>query len=252
MKKIIAGNWKMNLDYKNSLLLADKISQILKIKKSRNEVIIFPDFSSLFSVSQIIKNTQIKLGSQDVAPQKLGAYTGEVSLEGLKQLNCKYIIIGHSERRQYFSDDNLVADKLFNIIKNSKITPILCIGESLKQKNKKETYKVLHQQLSTAFSKLKSKDIENREIIIAYEPVWAIGTGRVAEVNDLVLAHRKIKEIFWKIFNNKKIKEAKVLYGGSVNIKNFLNFQNLKEVDGLLIGGASLKVGDFLDIAYNF
>lgn len=252
MKKIIAGNWKMNLDYKNSLLLADKLGKILNIKKSRNEVIIFPDFSSLFLVSRIIKDSQIKFGSQDVAQKTLGAYTGEVSLESLKQLGCKYIIIGHSERRQYFFDDNLVADKLFNIIKNSKITPILCIGESLSERNKKETYKVLRKQLLSAFSKLKVKDIENRNIVIAYEPVWAIGTGLVAEVNDVVLVHKKIKEIFSKMFVGKKIRETKVLYGGSVNVENFLNFQNAKEVDGLLIGGASLKAGDFLDIAYNF
>lgn len=251
-KKIIAGNWKMNLDYKNSLLLADKLSKILNIKKSRNEVIIFPDFSSLFLVSRIIKDSQIKFGSQDVAQKTLGAYTGEVSLESLKQLGCKYVIIGHSERRQYFFDDNLVADKLFNVIKNSKITPILCIGESLTQRKKGETFKVLEKQLKEAFANLKSKDIENKKIIIAYEPVWAIGTGLVAEVEDIIQAHKEIKKIFFEIFSNKKIKEVKVLYGGSVNVDNFLNLQNLKEVDGLLIGGASLKAGDFLDIAYNF
>lgn len=251
-KKIIAGNWKMNLDYKNSLLLADKLSKILNIKKSRNEVVVFPDFSSLFLVSRIIKDSQIKFGSQDVAHKSLGAYTGEVSLESLKQLNCKYILIGHSERRQYFADTVLVADKLFNVIKNSKINPILCIGENLTERKKGITYKILDKQLEEAFSKLKPKDLENRNIIVAYEPVWAIGTGLVAETKDIILAHKKIKEKFSKMFSGKKIKEVKVLYGGSVNVDNFLNLQNLKEVDGLLIGGASLKAGDFLDIAYNF
>ena len=251
-KKIIAGNWKMNLDIKKSLVLADRLSKILSIKKSKNEVIIFPDFSSLFLVSRIIKDSQIKFGSQDVAHKALGAYTGEVSLESLKQLNCKYIIIGHSERRQYFGDDNLVSDKLFNIIKNSKITPILCIGESLEERKKGKTYEVLSKQLNLAFSKLKISDLKNRNIIIAYEPIWAIGTGLVAEVDDIIKAHKKIKANFSKMFKNDKIKEVKVLYGGSVNVENFLNLQNLKEVDGLLIGGASLKAGDFLDIAYNF
>jgi len=203
-KKIIAGNWKMNLDYKNSLLLADKLSKILNIKKSRNEVVVFPDFSSLFLVSRIIKDSQIKFGSQDVAHKSLGAYTGEVSLESLKQLNCKYILIGHSERRQYFADTVLVADKLFNVIKNSKINPILCIGENLTERKNGITYKILDKQLEEAFSKLKPKDLENRNIIVAYEPVWAIGTGLVAETKDIVLAHKKIKEKFSKMFFGKK------------------------------------------------
>jgi len=252
MKKIIAGNWKMNLDCKDSLILADKLNKILNIKKSRNEVIIFPDFSSLFLVSQIIKDGQIKFGSQNVAHKSLGAYTGEVSLESLKQLSCKYVLIGHSERRQYFADNDLVADKLFNVLKNSKIKPILCIGESLAQRKKGETFKILEKQLKEAFSKLKIRDLENKNIIIAYEPIWAIGTGLVAEVEDIVKAHKKIKEIFSKMFRKSSIKPAKVLYGGSVNVDNFLNLQKLPEVDGLLIGGASLKAGDFLDIAYNF
>jgi triosephosphate isomerase len=252
MKKIIAGNWKMNLDCKNSLILADKLNKILNIKKSRNEVIIFPDFSSLFLVSQIIKDGQIKFGSQNVAHKSLGAYTGEVSLESLKQLSCKYVLIGHSERRRYFADNDLVTDKLFNVLKNSKIKPILCIGESLAQRKKGETFKILEKQLKEAFSKLKIRDLENKNIIIAYEPIWAIGTGLVAEVEDIVKAHKKIKEIFSKMFRKSSIKPAKVLYGGSVNVDNFLNLQKLPEVDGLLIGGASLKAGDFLDIAYNF
>ncbi|PKM91720.1 triose-phosphate isomerase [Candidatus Falkowbacteria bacterium HGW-Falkowbacteria-1] len=251
-KKIIAGNWKMNLDYKNSLILAEKISKILAFKKSRNEIIIFPDFSSLLSISQIVKKSQINIGAQDVAAFPLGAYTGEISTETLKQINCKYILIGHSERRQYFGDNNFVADKLENVIKNSKITPILCIGESLVERKKGETFKVLSKQLSDAFSKIKLENIVNRKIIIAYEPVWAIGTGLVAEVNDIILAHREIKKCFSKMFKGDKVREVQVLYGGSVNVNNFLDLENLKEVDGLLIGGASLKAGDFLDIAFNF
>lgn len=252
MKKIIAGNWKMNLNHKNSLVLAEKVSKILAFKKSRNEIVIFPDFTSLLPVSQAVEKSQIKIGAQDVAAFSPGAYTGEVSVETLKQIKCKYILIGHSERRQYFYDNNFIADKLENTIKNSNISPILCIGESLEEKKEGSTFKVLRRQIKEAFSKINIGDIENKKIVIAYEPIWAIGTGLVAEVDDIILAHREIKKYFSKIFDSAKIKEPKVLYGGSVNVNNFLDLENFKEVDGLLIGGASLKAGDFLDIAFNF
>lgn len=248
-KKIIIGNWKMNLNYKDSIILSKKIVHSLKGKRIKNEVVVLPDFSALSSISQIIKKPLV-LGSQDVAGNNLGAYTGEVSLESLKQLNCSYILIGHSERRQYFFDDELVADKMKNVLENSGITPVLCIGETLGQKRSGKTLLILEKQIKTAFSKIEK--LSNKRIIIAYEPVWAIGTGRIITVADAIAIHKKIKSLVEKICHNNLPKELGIVYGGSVNINNFSNFKNCPDISGLLIGGASLKASDFLNIVNNF
>lgn len=248
-KKIIIGNWKMNLNYKDSIILSKKIVHSLKGKRIKNEVVVLPDFSALSSISQIIKKPLV-LGSQDVAGNNLGAYTGEVSLESLKQLNCSYILIGHSERRQYFFDDELVADKMKNVLENSGINPILCIGETLGQKRSGKTLLILEKQIKTAFSKIEK--LSNKRIIIAYEPVWAIGTGRIITVADAIAIHKKIKSLVEKICRNNLPKELGIVYGGSVNINNFSSFKNCPDISGLLIGGTSLKASDFLNIVNNF
>jgi triosephosphate isomerase (TIM) len=251
-KKIIAANWKINLDYNQSISLAKKISDILNIKNSKNEVIIFPDFTSLSPISEIVKDSQVKLGSQDISPFSPGPYTGEVDIKNIKQISCKYALVGHSERRQYFNDDKMISDKINNIIKVKGVTPVLCIGENLEEKKAGETKKIIKKQLKEAFSKIKESDIENKKIVIAYEPIWAIGSGVVARPSDLVKIHRDIKNIFKTMFSSDKVLEPKVLYGGSVSADNFVDFHDLKDIDGFLIGGASLKAGSFLDIAYNF
>jgi len=249
-KKIIIGNWKMNLDYKSSVSLSKKINLAFKSKKQKNKVVLLPDFSSLFEVGQNIKKSSIKLGAQDVALYNLGAYTGEVSLESLKQLKCEYVLIGHSERRKYFKDDDLVADKMKNVLENSAITPILCIGETLSQRRSGKTLTVLEKQLKTALSK--TKNISGKKIIIAYEPIWAIGTGRVIIVAEAISIHKKIRALMEKICYNNLPKELGIIYGGSINMKNFEDFKNCSDISGLLIGGASLKAGDFINIADNF
>ncbi len=248
-QKIIIGNWKMSLDYKKSLILAKKIiSNSSKISK-KNEVLLLPDFLSIGDVSKVL-NKKILLGSQDVSPFSLGAYTGEVSLESLKQISCSYILVGHSERRQFFNDDLMIADKINNIFKNSSITPILCIGETLEQKKNGLTLSVIEDQLKKAFSK--SKNISSKKIIIAYEPIWAIGSGRIVLIDDLQAVIKQIEKVLSKIFKNKKNLEYKIVYGGSVNLKNFQQFKNVPGVSGLLIGGASLNASDFIKIVNNF
>ena len=248
-KKIIVGNWKMNLNYRDSVALGKKVSNGLQGKRIKTEAVVMPDFSSLASVAQINKKP-LMLGAQDVAQNKLGAYTGEVSLESLKQLNCSYILIGHSERRQYFFDDEMIADKMKNVLENSDITPILCIGESLGQKRSGKTMAVLERQMKTAFSKVGK--LSGKRIIIAYEPIWAIGTGRIIIVAEAIAIHKKIKSLMEKICRNNLPKEFGILYGGSINLKNFSNFKDCPDISGLLIGGSSLKAGDFLKIVNNF
>lgn len=249
-KKIVIGNWKMNLNYKDSIALAKKINSGLKGKKFFNEVIILPDFSSLSDVKKNIKNKNIFCGAQDVSPFPLGSYTGEVSLESLKQLSCSYVLIGHSERRQKFFDDTLVASKMKNVLENSDIVPILCVGETLIEKNSGNAWKIISSQIKEAFSQVKT--LRGKKIIIAYEPVWAIGTGKIVEVSDAVDIHKKIRLFVKENFSKNAPSELGVIYGGSVDLQKYQNFCKLEDVSGFLVGGASLKASDFTKIAINF
>ncbi len=243
-KKIIIANWKMNLDLKSALTLSRSLSRSLAKIKTQHQVVVLPDFLAL---PEVIKNldSRIYYGAQDVAPFPLGAYTGEVPLESLKQVKAQFVLIGHSERRQYFSDDSLVADKLKNVLENSNIVPILAIGETWEQRKKGETIKIIKQQLQTAFSKLDK--IDSARIIIAYEPVWAIGSGLTVKPLEAVEAFQAIKKVL-----QAKSWRFKIVYGGSVNLNNYLDFKNLTDLDGFLIGGARLKPLDFVNIIKNF
>lgn len=247
---IIIGNWKMNLDYKSSLSLAKKISLGRSQKDIKNDVVLLPDFLSLAELSLKNKNKNIFYGAQDISPFSFGPYTGEVSLENLEKLGCKYILVGHNERRQYFSEDKIIALKMENIIKNSKLIPILCVGENLKQRKNGQTVVVIKKQLQEAFSKIKS--LSGKKIIIAYEPIWAIGTGKNISSEEVIVVHKKIKEIIVAMFKNNLPREFGVVYGGSVNVNNFKNFKGFEDISGLLIGSSSLRAKDFLKIANNF
>jgi len=248
-KKIIIGNWKMNLDFKSSISLTKKISQNFSKIKTSHEVVVLPDFLSLSGVSKNL-NKKIFYGSQDVSPFSRGAYTGEVSLEALSQIGCKFVLIGHSERRQYFSDDDIISYKMKNVLENSKITPILCVGETWDQKKSNQTLKVINQQIKAALAKIKT--LKNKNLIIAYEPVWAIGSGKIVSVEEAVLVHQEIKKIINKMFKDKLPLELRVIYGGSVNLNNFIEFKNQLDISGFLIGGASLKASDFVKIINKF
>lgn len=247
MKKTIIANWKMELTLKQSVSLAKKM--VTKFKGfSANNVVICPGFVSLEEVSNTLKKTNISLGAQDVAGEEKGAYTGEVSINSLKQVKCKYVIIGHSERRKYFSDDKFVNDKTKEVLSNSNMIPIVCIGESLKERKAGKTNSLLAKQLKKAFKGIKIK--KNQKIIVAYEPVWAIGTGKVIKTEDIVKANKKIRDILLKIFSKIIVdNNIDIVYGGSVNEKNAKDFSNLENLDGFLVGGASLNHNKFFTIA---
>jgi triosephosphate isomerase (TIM) len=249
-RKIIAGNWKMNLDYKQSVSLARSIYKKLEKVKLKNDVLLFPDFLSFSELSENFKRKNLFYGVQDVSPFKLGSYTGEVALESLKKLNCSYILVGHSERRKYFDDDSLLPAKIENILSNSNIDLILCIGEKEKERREGKTLEALEKQLRNAFFKMKS--LKGKRLIIAYEPVWAIGSGKIPDPSDVVTVHEGIVNIISKIFKVNKPKELGILYGGSVNTDNFQEFKNIGNVSGLLIGGTSLIADDFVKIVDNF
>ncbi len=249
-KKIVIGNWKMNLNYKDSIALAKNVQKKLKGKKVKNDVVILPDFSSLAEIKKNIKNKNIFVGAQDVSPFTLGAYTGEVAVDSLKQLSCSYVLIGHSERRQKFFDNSLVSLKMKNVLENSDIIPILCVGETLSEKEAGKTWAVISSQLNEAFSQVKS--LKGKKLLIAYEPVWAIGTGKIVELSDALEVHKKIRQFVKDFFLKNSPSELGILYGGSVDLKKYQSFCNLEDVSGLLIGGASLKATDFSQIALNF
>ena len=243
MKPIVAANWKMNFTIDESLNLIDEI-----IKRSPSveaKIIFFPNYISLQSVKQKLVDTAYMVGSQNVHHNENGAFTGEVSASMLSILDLDYVIIGHSERRQYFNEsDNQVNQKIKRAL-DVNIKPVVCIGETIDERKSGKTTEVLNRQLNKAFEEIDV--LSANKIIVAYEPVWAIGTGVSADENQVLEAHALIKQTLVSIFSE----NIPILYGGSVNASNAFELINLNNVDGFLIGGASLKSESFCQIIEN-
>ena len=242
---LIVGNWKMNLLASESKELAREIREFSeKIEGVR--VVLAPSFTSLYCVRQILLGSKVSLGSQNFYYQEKGAYTGEVSSDMIKEAGCEYAIVGHSERRQEFGEtDELINNKVICAVEKD-LSIILCVGESQEQRNAGKTFEVIQTQVNKALAGVK-KDHLSR-VIIAYEPIWAIGTGINASVNQVAEVHSFIRKIVKKISSGNEIVPIRILYGGSVTSKNCTEFLNHHEVDGALIGGASLNIDSFCDI----
>ena len=235
--KLIVANWKMNFHYKNAFNFCKKI--LLKKKLIKNKFIIFPPTTLILQLSSKFKG--ITFGAQDCHYEKLGAYTGDISALMLKDINCKHVIIGHSERRKYYFEDHIILKRKIESVINAGLIPIYCIGEDINIKRKDKTKNhLLRQLLNTLPKKNKNK------IIIAYEPIWSIGTGNTPTVNEIEDVNLYIKKIITKI--NLSYEKTSILYGGSVNKHNSLVFLDNKNIDGLLIGGASLNLNTFSSI----
>jgi triosephosphate isomerase len=243
MNKIIIANWKMNLSLKESLELANKVVKI----KSENDIIICPDFLALSLIGARLKKTKkiyknIYLGAQNCAAFSHGSYTGEVATSNILESGAKYVIIGHSERREYQKEDNeMINDKLKEALKIG-LKVILCVGENSINKKNKKTKTILRSQVKGALKGVNKKNLEN--ISIAYEPIWAIGSGKIPEGEEVDEISAYIKNL---VYNNFK-KKIKVFYGGSVKTSNANNFLKHNNIDGLLIGGASLNYQEFSKI----
>jgi triosephosphate isomerase len=235
MKTIIIGNWKMNLDDKESLKLARGLSKG-KISGSV-QVVVCPGFLSLSKVSDILKKSRIKLGAQDCSLYDPGAHTGETAASHIKNSGAAYVILGHSERRASGETDAVIGAKAAEAI-SAGLVPVICVGESESENKAKRTKSVLKRQLS-ALSGLAAK-----QIIVAYEPVWAIGSGRTPMPEEIASIHEYIKETVRDLTGM----EVAVIYGGSVSESNAASFLSKPGVSGLLVGGASLKAKSFLDI----
>lgn len=242
----IIANWKMELDFKESLTLTKKILQGLKKNRKNDniETILCPSFTDLEEVGKILKKSKVELGAQDMFWKEEGAFTGEVSAKVLKELGVKYVIIGHSERRKLGEKDKEVRKKVEMALKAS-ITPIVCIGETLEERENGLREEVLFRQTRAIFKNLK---LGNKKIILAYEPVWAIGTGHAAKPKDSCEAEELIQKILDEYIPEKKQKQITIIYGGSITSKNISGFIEKGKMLGGLVGGSSLNAKNFLSI----
>ncbi len=245
--KLIAGNWKMNLTPSKT---KEYISRFLPLVEdiSDREILLCPPFTSLCVAHELLKESKVKLGAQNCHYEQKGAYTGEISLDMLKDLDVSYAIIGHSERRWIFGESDELINKKLTACLQGNIRPVLCVGERLEEREAGLTFKVVETQVRLALSGIEHY---TDSIDIAYEPVWAIGTGNPATPEDAQLVHAFIKDLLHQI-NPQHAGKTRVLYGGSVNPKNAGDFMKMKDVDGLLVGGASLDPESFAQIVKSF
>ena len=246
-KKLVAGNWKMNKTYQDSKKLIKSIGNNLdEDTLSKIDVVICPPFTSLSRARKLTNKSKINIGAQNMYYENDGAYTGEISASMLKALGCKYVILGHSERRQYFSETDFTINlKLKNAIENELIS-IVCVGESLEQRENKIQNQIVKGQLTNCLTAIDDKDFD--KIVIAYEPVWAIGTGKTATPEQANQMHIFIRETIEKLYNQDVSIKIRILYGGSVNESNSKELFTQSDIDGGLIGGASLKPESFIKI----
>ena len=244
-KKFIAGNWKMNKTSAEAAVILQEI--VTEVGKQADvDVVVCPPFTSLETAAKVLDGSTVKLGAQNLHPEKGGAYTGEISAEMLRSLFVNYVIIGHSERRTYFGDtDAFVNLKVLAALKN-QLKPILCVGETLGEREGGRTLKVVQTQFEAGLEGV-SKELATN-IVIAYEPVWAIGTGKVATTEQAQEVHAFIRTLLVKLFGDAVAQKVRILYGGSMKPSNAPELLAQKDIDGGLIGGASLESRSFVEL----
>jgi len=246
-KFIIAGNWKMYKTIGEAIELANGLKrELFELESEAIDIVLCPTFTALSEVSEVIANSNIKLGGQDLYWQEEGAFTGEISPVMLKDAGCQYVIIGHSERRQFFAESNESVNNKIKAALKHGLTPIVCVGESLKEREAGATFKVLDDHIQNGLKGL--SDEEALKLVIAYEPVWAIGTGKTATPEQAQEAHKYIRDLLAKMYNKDVALEVRIQYGGSVKPENTSELMQQPDVDGALVGGASLKVDSFSQI----
>ena len=246
MRPLVVGNWKMNGTLRESAMLAGAIVKGLRSTVDKVQVVLAPPYTALNQVYQVIRRTAIELAGQNCHWEAKGAFTGEVSPTMLRDAGCHYVIVGHSERRHIFQESNRdVALKVLRALE-SQLRVILCVGETLEERDKGLTASVISRQIRLALNGVGKSDIGNVEI--AYEPVWAIGTGRNASPEQITRVHERIRRLLVTSFGHKFGKRVRILYGGSVNPENAAALAAAPEVNGLLVGGASLKAASFLSV----
>ncbi len=239
---IMAGNWKMHKNVQEAKTLASDIGQ--KVAKVENvEVVLCPPFTALATVAEVIKGSAISLGAQNCHYEAQGAFTGEVSPNFLLDFGCKYVIIAHSERRQYFGEDDALINRKLKAVRASGLVPIFCVGETLDQRDKGLMFDVLRRQVTAGLEGIQLDD--PARFVVAYEPVWAIGTGKVATPAQAQESHRYIRDLLAGLWGSDAAEAVRIQYGGSVKPDNARELMACPDIDGALVGGASLEAGAF-------
>jgi triosephosphate isomerase len=245
-KTVIAGNWKMNNDLKESEKLIVELKNLLQNEKPNCDVIVCPPFTSLSEASKLAKGTMIKLGAQNMHFEDNGAFTGEVSAAMLKSVGCEFVILGHSERRHIFGETDEVINKKIKKALAAGLKPIFCIGELLEERENGTTNDVVKRQVLKGLDGISAEDMKN--IIVAYEPVWAIGTGKTASPVQAQEVHEFIRDLIEIDYSLEVANDLVIQYGGSVKPDNAKELLSQKDIDGALVGGACLKADSFLGI----
>jgi len=245
--QLISGNWKM---YKTgeeaaqtAKRLVELISDVIDV-----DIMIAPAFTALSAVYSVVAGTRVALGAQNLFWENEGAYTGEISGPMIKSMGCSHVIIGHSERRQYFGETDETVNKKIRAAVSSDLVPVFCVGETEKQRDAEETFSVLDKQLRSGLKGLSLND--PGALIIAYEPVWAIGTGKTASKNQAQEVHRFLRDLIEKLYGEKFSGAVRILYGGSVKPANIKELMAMPDIDGALVGGASLDAETFSQIIH--
>ena len=243
-KKIIAGNWKMNYCVNKA---EDFVSEIKDaINTDEVDVVICPNFVALDRLSDLLEGTNIKLGAQNVHTEDKGAYTGETSVNMLAAVGVEYCIVGHSERRQYFAETNEIVNKKAKKLLEKDINPIVCVGETLEEREANTMFDVVEKQVRESLEGIEEAQMK-RNVVIAYEPIWAIGTGKTATAEQANEMCKFIREVVAKMYNETVAEAVRIQYGGSVKPANANEILNMSDIDGALVGGASLT-NDFVAI----
>lgn len=243
-KKVIAGNWKMNMLPNETISFIEELAPL--VKNTENEVVLCVPYTDLFYALLTAQNTNIKIGAQNMHYEENGAYTGEISGKMLKSINVDYVIIGHSERRQYFNEtDETVNQKIKSAFRDG-LKPIVCVGETLEQREAGKTEEIITKQTELALAGLTNEQVQNT--IIAYEPIWAIGTGKTATKEDANNSIKSIRNKIAQIYGQNIADGVIIQYGGSVKSTNAKELFEMSDIDGGLVGGASLKAEEFSKI----
>jgi triosephosphate isomerase len=243
---LIAGNWKMHLTLAQSVELAQAVRDGLKNPPAEAAVCV--PFTAIAVVGEVLKGSKVRLGAQDCYWEKQGAFTGEVSADQLKDAGCQMVIIGHSERRRLFGDTDEAINKKLKAALASGLTPIVCVGETLEEREASRTFKVLQTQLEGGLKGFAPADLS--KVVIAYEPVWAIGTGKTATPDQAQEAHVFIRKTCKNLYGDAFAAGLRILYGGSVKADNVDSLMSQPDLDGALVGGDSLKAANFLRIIH--
>lgn len=247
---LVVGNWKMNGATETSVELARELVRGLSKPRASAQVALAPPYTALWPVNKVIRKSRIKLAAQNCHWQESGAFTGEISPSMLAEIGCEFVIVGHSERRHIFCEsDDMIARKLPAVIRHG-MRPILCVGETIEERQSGQTSVVITRQLDSALKGVSEGDIEKVEI--AYEPVWAIGTGLNATAEQIRETHERIRNLLVDRFGAAKGEQTRILYGGSVKPDNAGMIAHIDTVNGLLVGGASLTAESFLTIVRSF